>query len=96
MHIGQVIRQKRQAQFMSSRQLADLLGIDPSLLSRYETGKRNISRTHVIGIKSYLSGDYDHQIYSAIMDDLRKTYENLTGRKGLELWNVQSDLITSS
>lgn len=88
MHIGQIIRQKRQIQSISVRRLAKILEIDSSLLSRYETGSRNVSRNHVERIESYLKGDYDRQILNLVINELEKKYRNLTGRTGLELWNV--------
>lgn len=86
MHYGQVIKQKRKAQALSMQKLADILKIDRSLLCRYETGKRNVSKNHVAIIESYLNGDYDQEILSLLLDDLRRKYQHLTGKRGLMLW----------
>lgn len=85
-HYGQVIKAKRQAQSLSSQKLADILGINRSALCLYETGKRNVSKNHAKVIEKYLSGDYDREIQTMLLSDLRKKYEHLTGRKGLEFW----------
>lgn len=61
---GQGIRQKRKLQGISMKELSDFLEIDNTLLSRYETGKREISFNHVELIRKYLSGEYDEEIYS--------------------------------
>jgi transcriptional regulator with XRE-family HTH domain len=88
MHYGQVIRHKREAQSISMQTLADILKIDRSILSRYETGKRKISKNHTPIIESYLAGDYDREILSLLLGDLAKKYEHLTGKRGLELWTI--------
>lgn len=86
MHYGQVIKAKRQAQSISIKALADILGINQSLLCRYETGKRNVSKNHATIIESYLDGDFDQEILGLLLDDLKQKYAHLTGKKGLELW----------
>ncbi|MGG1167976.1 helix-turn-helix domain-containing protein [Bacillus cereus] len=86
MHYGQVIKAKRQAQSLSSQKLADILGINRSALCLYETGKRNVSKNHAKIIENYINGRYDIVIRDMLLSDLRKKYEHLTGRKGLEFW----------
>ncbi|PER06836.1 hypothetical protein CN343_29545 [Bacillus cereus] len=85
-HYGQVIKAKRQAQSLSSQKLADILGINRSALCLYETGKRNVSKNHAKIIENYINGRYDIVIRDMLLSDLRKKYEHLTGRKGLEFW----------
>ncbi|WP_374148933.1 multiprotein-bridging factor 1 family protein [Priestia megaterium] len=86
MHYGQVIKAKRQAQSLSIKALADILGINQSLLCRYENGKRNVSKNHARVIESYLSGDFDQEILALLLGDLKQKYAHLTGKRGLELW----------
>lgn len=86
MHYGQVIKAKRQAQSLSSQKLADILGINRSALCLYETGKRNVSKNHAKIMENYINGRYDIVIRDMLLSDLRKKYEHLTGRKGLEFW----------
>lgn len=86
MHYGQVIKAKRQAQSLSSQKLADILGINRSALCLYETGKRNVSKNHAKIMENYINGRYDIVIRNMLLSDLRKKYEHLTGRKGLEFW----------
>ncbi|MFJ7832607.1 helix-turn-helix domain-containing protein [Peribacillus sp. NPDC097284] len=88
MNIGQVIKQKRQAQSISMQRLADILEIDQSLLCRYETGKRNVSKNHSVIIESYLDGDYDKEILKLLLDELHQKYEHLAGKRGLQLWGM--------
>lgn len=88
MHIGQVIKQKRTAQAISMQKLADILQIDRSLLCRYETGKRKVSKRHLPIIASYLNGDFDQEIMSMLLGDLRQKYAHLTGKRGLEMWAI--------
>lgn len=86
MNYGQVIKEKRQAQGISMQVLANILSIDRSVLSRYETGNRNVSKNHSVIVDSYLSGDYDKEIFKLILDELHQKYEHLAGKKGLQLW----------
>lgn len=86
MYYGQVIKAKRQAQSLSSQKLADILGINRSALCLYETGKRNVSKNHAKIMENYINGRYDIAIRDMLLSDLRKKYEHLTGRKGLEFW----------
>ncbi|GAB6611232.1 MULTISPECIES: helix-turn-helix domain-containing protein [Bacillus cereus group] len=86
MHYGQVIKAKRQAQSLSSQKLADILGINRSALCLYETGKRNVSKNHAKIMENYINGRYDIAIRDMLLSNLRKKYEHLTGRKGLEFW----------
>ncbi|HFK1691046.1 helix-turn-helix transcriptional regulator [Bacillus paranthracis] len=86
MHYGQVIKAKRQAQSLSSQKLAGILGINRSALCLYETGKRNVSKNHAKIMENYINGRYDIAIRDMLLSDLRKKYEHLTGRKGLEFW----------
>lgn len=88
MDIGQIIRQKRTAQSLSTRRLGAILGIDRSLISLYEHGKRKVSENHSKIIKAYLSGDYDIEIRNMLIDELRKKYEHLTGKNGLDMWDT--------
>ncbi len=85
-HYGQVIKAKRQAQSLSSQKLADILGINRSALCLYETGKRNVSKNHAKIMENYINGRYDIAIRDMLLSNLRKKYEHLTGRKGLEFW----------
>jgi len=87
MKLGQVIKQKRQSQSISMQTLADILGIDRSLLCRYETGKRNVSKNHATIIESYLKGEFDQEILALLINDLQQKYAHLTGKRGLELWD---------
>jgi transcriptional regulator with XRE-family HTH domain len=84
--VGQIIKQKRTLQSLSVQKLADILCIDRSLLSRYETGKRNVSKNHAEIIESYLKGDYDQEILNSLLNDLKQKYAHLEGKRGLELW----------
>ncbi|WP_217612309.1 helix-turn-helix transcriptional regulator [Deinococcus sp. GbtcB9] len=86
MHYGQVIKATRQAQSLSSQKLADILGINRSALCLYETGKRNVSKNHAKIMENYINGRYDIAIRDMLLSNLRKKYEHLTGRKGLEFW----------
>lgn len=88
--IGIVLRKKRTAQLLSLRDLSEILNIGTSLLCKYELGQRNISRNHFPVIVDYLNGEYDRGIMDALLENLRKEYEQkyerLTGKKGLEMW----------
>jgi len=90
--LGAVLRQKRKAQLLSLQDLSEILNIAKSLLSKYELGQRNISRNHFPVIADYLNGEYDQGIMDALIEGLRKKYEqkyaHLTGKRGLELWDV--------
>lgn len=59
---GLGIRQKREQQGITMKELSGFLQIDHTLLSRYETGKRKISFNHVELIQKYLSGEYDEEL----------------------------------
>jgi predicted transcriptional regulator len=83
-----VIKAKRQAQSISSKALSVILGIDRSLLCRYEAGRRNVSKNHAPIIESYLNGDFDKEILALLLNDLQQKYAHLTGKKGLELWEL--------
>ena len=83
MNVGQVIRQKREAQSLSSKKLAEILNIDRSLLCRYENNKRKISKKHASIIANYLNGEYDREILNTLLADLEQKYKHLTGKKGL-------------
>lgn len=88
--LGAVLRQKRKAQLLSLQDLSEIINIAKSLLSKYELGHRNISRSHFPVIVDYLNGEYDRGIMDALLENLRKEYEQkyerLTGKKGLALW----------
>lgn len=90
--LGAVLRQKRTAQLLSLQDLSEILNIAKSLLSKYELGQRNISRNHFPVIVDYLNGEYDQEIMKSLLEGIRKKYEDsmiqLTGKKGLELWEV--------
>lgn len=86
--IGAVLRQKRTNQVLSLRELSAVLDIAKTLLQKYETGKRNISRNHFLIIAKYINGDYDKGIRETRLDGLRKKYAHLEGRRGLEFWDV--------
>ncbi|CJV76147.1 Uncharacterized protein conserved in bacteria [Streptococcus pneumoniae] len=90
--LGAVLRQKRKTQLLSLQDLSEILNISKSLLSKYELGQRNISRNHFPVIVDYLNGEYDQGIMDALIEGLRKKYEqkyaHLTGKRGLELWDV--------
>ncbi|HHP5665111.1 helix-turn-helix domain-containing protein [Bacillus paranthracis] len=86
--LGAVLRQKRTNQVLSLRDLSEVLDIAKTLLQKYETGKRNISRKHFPIIVKYINGEYDEGIREAHLEVLRKKYAHLEGRKGLEFWDV--------
>lgn len=84
--IGAVLRQKRMNHVLSLRDLSEILNIAKSLLSKYELGQRNISRGHYPVIARYINGEYDKGIRETRLEELRKKYAHLEGRKGLEFW----------
>lgn len=67
---GTLVRKLRESRKFLLREVAAKLGIDPSLLSRIERGKKRATRAHVLQLASLLSVDENELLIFYLSDNL--------------------------
>lgn len=58
--LAERIRELREERGLTQRQLADMISVDPSVMSRIENGDRGISTGELVRIAESLGVDVDH------------------------------------
>jgi transcriptional regulator with XRE-family HTH domain len=79
---GETIRELRVAKDLLLREVAAILQIDPSLLSRIETGEKSATREQVIQLAKILKADENELLVSYLSD--RIVYELIDEELALE------------
>lgn len=67
---GELIRSLREARGMLLREVAAALQIDPSLLSRIETGEKRATRDQVIQLAKILKADENELLVNYLSDKI--------------------------
>jgi transcriptional regulator with XRE-family HTH domain len=67
---GNLVRRLRESRQLLLREVASELGIDPSLLSRIECGKKRATKEQVLQLASALSADQNELMIFYISDNL--------------------------
>lgn len=89
---GEMIRSLREARGMLLREVAAALQIDPSLLSRIETGEKRATRDQVIQLAKILKADENELLVNYLSDKI--VYELIDEDLALEAMMAAEQKIT--
>lgn len=89
---GEMIRSLREARSMLLREVAAALQIDPSLLSRIETGEKRATRDQVIQLAKILKADESELLVNYLSDKI--VYELINEDLAMEAMMAAEQKIT--
>jgi transcriptional regulator with XRE-family HTH domain len=71
-----LLKNAREQKGIKTRELANLLGIDQALISKFESGSRKPTRDQVLKLSQLLDIDYDTIMISWIKEKIQNEYGN--------------------
>lgn len=91
--VGKRIREKRKALGLTQDQLCLVVGISKSFLSEVETGKRNLSSAHLLGIAKALGCSCDYLLVGGDLPAglaIPPSLAQFAAKKGLSFKQVEA------